>query len=63
MLTLLCPHGLENQDSFYYAILYAIWYQFKNKNSECQNENQLKEDLGNDNVYDTLSFIKFKREI
>ena len=63
MLTLLCPHGLENQDSFYYAILYAIWYQFKNKKSECQNENQLKEDLGNDNVYDTLSFIKFKREI
>ena len=63
MLTLLCPHGLENQDSFYYAILCAIWYQFKNKKSECQNENQLKEDLGNDNVYDTLSFIKFKREI
>ena len=59
MHTLLYPHCLENQYSFYYA----IWYQFKNKKSECQNENQLKENLGNDNVYDTLSFIKFKREI
>ena len=33
--TLLCPHGLENQDSFYYTILYAIRYQIKNKRDKC----------------------------
>ena len=56
--TLLCPHGLENQDSFYYAILYTIHYQFKNKKDECQNEGQLKEDLRNDQLYNTLSNLK-----
>ena len=45
--TLLCPHSLKNQDSFYYAILYAIRYHLKNKKGECQNEDQLKENLGN----------------
>ena len=33
--TLLCLHNLENQDSFYYAILYAIRYQVKNKEDKC----------------------------
>ena len=42
MCNLLCPHGFKNQDSFYYAILYAIRYQFKNKKDVCQNEDQLK---------------------
>ena len=48
-------HCLENQDFFCYAILYAIPYQLKNKD-ECQNEEQLKEDLGN--LYITLSNLK-----
>ena len=29
--TLLTPQGFENIDSFYYALLYAIRYQLKNK--------------------------------
>ena len=29
--TLLIPGGFENIDSFYYALLYAIRYQLKNK--------------------------------
>ena len=56
MHTLLCPHSLENQDCFYYAILYAFRYQLKNKKDVCQNEDHLKEDLGN--LYDTLSNSK-----
>ena len=51
--TLLCLHGLENQDSFYYAVLCTIYYHFKNKKDDCQNENQLKQDLENGNLYDT----------
>ena len=47
---------MKNQDSFYYAILYAIHYQLKNKRDVCQNDKQLKEDLGN--FYDTLSNLK-----
>ena len=50
-------YSLENQDSFYYAILWAIPYQFKNKKDVCQNEDQLKKDLGNDNLYGTLKRI------
>ena len=45
--TLLCPHSLKNQDSFYYTILYGIRYHLKNKKEECQNEDQLKENLEN----------------
>ena len=29
----------------YYAILYAICYQFKNKKDDCQNEDHLKQDI------------------
>ena len=56
--TLLCPHSLVNLDSFYYARLYAIRYQFKSKRDECQNNDQLKHDITNDNIYDTLSNLK-----
>ena len=56
MRTLLCPYSLEDQDSCYYAILYAFRYQFKNKKDVFQNEDHLKEDLGN--RYDTLSNLK-----
>ena len=34
---LLCPHGLKNQNSFYYAILYAVHYQLKNKKNVYEN--------------------------
>ena len=33
--TLLIPHGLQNKDSFYFALLFAIRYQLKNKKNEC----------------------------
>ena len=34
----------------------AICYQLKNKKEECQNEDQLKEDLGN--LYNILTNLK-----
>ena len=33
--TLLIPHGLQNKDSFYFALLFAIRYQLTNKKNEC----------------------------
>ena len=34
--TFLIPHGLQNKDSFYFALLFAIRYQPKNKKKyEC----------------------------
>ena len=36
---LLIPHSLENKDSFYFALLFAIRYQLKNKKSELRLKN------------------------
>ena len=55
---LLCVHGLVYLDSFYYAILYAICYQFENKKDKCQNDDQLKQDIENDKLCNTLSNLK-----
>ena len=33
-------------------------FSLKNKKDECQSVDQLKQDLGNDNLYDTLSNLK-----
>ena len=44
--SLICPHGLENPDSFFYAILYAIRHKFTEKVDFLQDENRLKEDVG-----------------
>ena len=51
--TLLIPLGLENIDSFYFALLFAICYQLKNKKDECSID-ELKSDIENDQLYDTL---------
>ena len=44
--SLICPHGLENPDSFFYAILYAIRHKFTEKVDFLQNEDSLKQDVG-----------------
>ena len=51
--TLLIPHSPENKDSFYYALLFAIHYQLKNKKDECQVD-ELKKDKVNDQIYDAI---------
>ena len=44
--SLICPHGLENPDSFFYAILYAIRHKFTEKVDFVQDEDSLKQDVG-----------------
>ena len=44
--SLICPHGLENPDSFFYAILYAIRHKFTEKVDFLQDEDRLKQDVG-----------------
>ena len=46
--SLICPHGLENPDSFFYAILYAIRHKFTQKVDFLQDEISLKQDVGID---------------
>ena len=48
--TLLILHGLENIHSFYFALLFAIRYQFKNKKNKCRTD-ELKNDIENDQLY------------
>ena len=51
--TLLIPHGLENIDSFPFALLLAICNQLKNKKDECRID-ELKSDIENDQLYDAI---------
>ena len=54
--TLLIPQGFENIDPFYHGLLYAIWYQLKKNNKiECGNDDELKKEIDNDQLYDVLS--------
>ena len=43
--TLINPHGLENLDSFFYSILYAMRYKLTEKKDETDEE-ELKKDVG-----------------
>ena len=58
--TLLIPHGFENIDSFYYAFFTYLDIMWKIKNNECVNEDELKKDLVNDELYDKLLVVKEK---
>ena len=44
--SLISPHGIENPDSFFYSILYAIRHQFTQKVDFLQDEDNLKRDVG-----------------
>ena len=44
--SLICPHGIENPNSFFYAILYAIRHKFTEKTDFLCNEDDLKQDVG-----------------
>ena len=58
--TLLIMQGFGNTDSFYYVLLYTIQYQFKNKKNECDNDDELRKYIDNDQLYDALSAVKEK---
>ena len=55
--SLICPYGLENLDSFFYAILYAIRHKFTEKVDFLQDEDCLKQDVGQA-LFDDLFEIK-----
>lgn len=57
--TLVIPQGLENEDSFYYAFLYAIRYRLKNRKDECCDD-KLKKYIENDKLFDSLLSAKDK---
>ena len=40
------PHGLENPDSFFYSILYAIRHKLTDKVDFIEEEDSLKQDVG-----------------
>ena len=44
--SLIAPHGIENLDSFFYAILYAIRHKITEKVDFLDDENDLKQDVG-----------------
>ena len=39
------PHGGNNPDSFFFAILYTIHFQLTEKTNVCENENKLKNEI------------------
>ena len=44
--SLISPHGLENPDSFFYSILYAIRFKLTGKVDFMEEEENLKQDVG-----------------
>ena len=63
--TLLNPQGLNNDDSSFYAILFAIRYQLSRKFEPCDDE-QLKIDIGAeifDEIYPLKSMMKLNLDI
>ena len=63
--TLINPQGLNNDDSFFYLILFAIRYQLSGKVEPCDDE-QLKIDIGAeifDEIYPLKSMMKLNLDI
>ena len=54
--TLVIPQGLENEDSFYYAFLYAIRFRLKNRKDECCDD-KLKKYIGVVIIFHPVKFI------
>ena len=64
--TLLNPQGLNNENSFFYSILFAIRYQLKGKSDTVDNDEQIKEDIGAeifDEIYPLKDFLKLDLDI
>ena len=63
--TLIDPQGLNNDDFFFYSILFAIRYQLSGKVEPCDDE-QLKIDIGAeifDEIYPLKSMMKLNLDI
>ena len=63
--SLICPHGLENPDSFFYSILYAIRHKFTEKVDFLEDEDSLKQDVGlalSHDLFEIKSLLKLDGE-
>ena len=59
--SLINPHGLENLDSFFYAILYAIRFKLTGKVDFVEQEDSLKQDVGialSDDLFEIKSLLR-----
>ena len=59
--SLINPHGLENSDSFFYAILYAIRFKLTGKVDFVEDEDNLKQDVGIELSHDLLEIKSLLR--
>ena len=63
--TLINPQGLNNDDSFFYSILFAIRYHLSGKVENCDDD-ELKRDIGAeifDEIYPLKSMMKLNLDI
>ena len=64
--TLIFPQGLNNENSFFYSILYAIRYNFKKKFDRVDDDEQIKVDIGDEiynKIYPLKNFLKLDLDI
>ena len=64
--TLLNPQGLNNRDSFFYSILFAIRYRLTDKFDIVDNDEQIKADIGAeifDEIYPLKDILKLDLDI
>ena len=63
--SLIIPHGLENPDSFFYSILYAIRYKVTGKKYSVKEDDDLKQDVGvalSDDLFKIKSLLRLDGE-
>ena len=63
--SLINPHGLENPDSFFYSILYAIRFKLIGKVDFLEQEDNLKQDIGIalfDDLFEIKSLLRLDGE-
>ena len=62
--TLFCPQELQNEDSFFYSILYAVRYHFTKKYDNVKDD-EIKKDIPKifDEIYPLKEFLKLDSNI
>ena len=60
--SLLNPQGLDNPDSFFYAILYALRYNQNDKTDPCADDSELRSDATLE-IFDEISSLKDKLKL
>ena len=58
LISLFSLEGLENLDTFYYVILYDLRCKKENSKDTCNNDDQLKQDIENNKLFEVLLKVK-----